>query len=73
MYKDPRAPGPPWGLRGVHYDLLSRGGDGWVSGDAEEAEGESSNGEFTRKLYFQPERTYEMGMGTDMLSVYVRK
>lgn len=73
MYKNPKAQGPPWGLKGVHWDLLSRGGDGWVDGNAREVEGESAKGEFTRKLYYQPERTYDMGMGTDMLSVYIRK
>jgi hypothetical protein len=72
MYKDPKLPGPPWGLKGVHWDLLSRGGDGLAAGDAGEESG-SSNGQFTRELYIKPERTYEMGKGTDMLSVYVRK
>lgn len=72
MYKDPKLPGPPWGMKGVHWDLLSRGRDGLVAGDAGE-EPESSNGEFTRELYIKPERTYEIGKGTDMLSVYVRK
>lgn len=23
MYKDRKLPGPPWGLNGVHYDLLN--------------------------------------------------
>lgn len=74
MYKDPKLPGPPWGLNGVHWNLLSRGGDGLVTSDGDEAENEKlSEGQFTRKLYIKPERTYEMGKGTDMLSVYVRK
>lgn len=73
MYKDPKAQGPPWGLKGVHWDLLSAGGDGLVGDGAGEVERESTDGEFTRKLYFQPERTYEVGKGTDMVSVYVRK
>lgn len=70
MYKDPTLPGPPWGLKGVHWDLLARGGDGLVSGESGE---EGSDGMFTREIYMQPERTYEMGKGTDMVSVYVRK
>ncbi|RJE23296.1 Thiopurine S-methyltransferase TPMT [Aspergillus sclerotialis] len=74
MYKDPKLPGPPWGLNGVHWNLLSTGGDGLVTSDMEEAEREKlSEGQFTRKVYIKPERTYEMGKGTDMLSVYVRK
>lgn len=74
MYKDLKVHGPPWGLNGVHWNLLSRGGDGLITGDAGEAEAEElPEGQFTRKLYIKPERTYEMGNGTDMLSVYVRK
>ncbi|KAL2843194.1 S-adenosyl-L-methionine-dependent methyltransferase [Aspergillus pseudodeflectus] len=59
MYKDPGLPGPPWGVNGVHWELL--------------AGGDSGTGAFTRKLYVQPERTYEVGKGTDMISVYERK
>ncbi|KAL5360732.1 S-adenosyl-L-methionine-dependent methyltransferase [Aspergillus floccosus] len=71
MYKDPILPGPPWGLNGVHWDLLARGGDGIVTDKGDRSE--VSQGSFVRKLYIQPERTYDMGKGTDMLSVYVRK
>lgn len=71
MYKDPKLPGPPWGLNGVHWDLLERGGDGLVTnGEGTGAEGQ---GLFSRILYVQPERTHEAGQGTDMLSVYRRK
>ncbi|KAL3265158.1 hypothetical protein ABHI18_000063 [Aspergillus niger] len=28
LYKDPALLGPPWGLQGVYWDLLVRGGDG---------------------------------------------
>lgn len=59
MYKDPKLPGPPWGVNGVHWELLA-GGDG-------------GNGMFTRRVYYKPERTYEVGKGTDMISVYERK
>lgn len=71
MYKDRKLPGPPWGLNGVHYDLLERGGDGLVSND--EATGTEGLGSFSRIVYVQPERTHEAGKGTDMLSVYQRK
>ncbi|KAL5343823.1 S-adenosyl-L-methionine-dependent methyltransferase [Aspergillus crustosus] len=59
MYKDPALPGPPWGLNGVHWEIL--------------AGGDSGKGEFTREVYYQPERTFEVGKGTDMISVYRRK
>lgn len=59
MYKDPLLPGPPWGVNGVYWDVLSSyGGRG--------------SGKFTRKLYMRPARTHEIGMGTDMISAYMR-
>lgn len=74
MYKDPKLPGPPWGLKGVHWDLLAEGGSGDV-GARGEGEGGSSGekGEFRRILYVKPARSYESGRGMDMLSVYERK
>lgn len=71
MYKDRKIPGPPWGLNGVHWDLLERGGDGLVTN--EEATGVDGQGSFSRILYVKPERTHEAGQGTDMLSVYRKK
>ncbi|KAL4987122.1 S-adenosyl-L-methionine-dependent methyltransferase [Aspergillus falconensis] len=59
MYKDPTLPGPPWGVNGVHWELL--------------AGGDAGQGEFNRRAYVQPERTFEVGRGTDMISVYQRK
>ncbi|KAL4910300.1 hypothetical protein BDW74DRAFT_173758 [Aspergillus multicolor] len=59
MYKDPALPGPPWGVNGVHWELLA-GGDAGI-------------GRFTRRVYLKPERTFEVGRGTDMLSVWERK
>ncbi|KAI9375377.1 S-adenosyl-L-methionine-dependent methyltransferase [Aspergillus egyptiacus] len=55
MYKDPELPGPPWGVNGVHLELL--GGEG---------------GRFRRVVYLKPERTFEVGKGTDWISVYER-
>lgn len=77
LYKDPKLPGPPWGLRGVYWNLLAQGGNGLVE-DSMETEGLDSTespgeGQFTRILYFKPQRSYEIGRGTDMMSVYVRK
>ncbi|CAN6674995.1 hypothetical protein TRVA0_077S00166 [Trichomonascus vanleenenianus] len=71
MYKDLSAEGPPWGLNGVHWDLLASGRDG-ILHTRKEAD-ESENGRFKRIVYFKPERTHEMGQGTDMLSVWTKK
>lgn len=78
LYKDPSLPGPPWGLKGVHWNLLSQGSDGVVRGNVgedgkEEATKEYENGAFRRILYIKPARSYEAGKGTDMLSVNQRK
>lgn len=73
LYKDPKLPGPPWGLKGVHWNLLAKGGNGLVLMDPVSAtpdESASEEGLFERILYLQPERTFEIGQGTDMLSVW---
>ena len=76
MYKNPSLPGPPWGLKGVHWDLLARGGDG-ICNIAEEEEDDTEaaklKGQFRRAQYFRPTRSYPSGKGTDLLSIYVRK
>ena len=69
LFKDPKMPGPPWGLRGVHWDLLAEGGDGIVGEDVKREE----KGVFERLLYLKPERSYANGKGTDMLSVWIKK
>ncbi|KAJ5090757.1 hypothetical protein N7532_009441 [Penicillium argentinense] len=77
LYKDPKLPGPPWGLKGVHWNLLSEGGDGIITNDVgddgKEAHSIRSDGNFCRVLYVRPERSYNAGKGTDMLSIYERK
>ncbi|QRD81434.1 hypothetical protein F9C07_2054151 [Aspergillus flavus] len=70
MYKDPTQPGPPWGLNGVHWDLLARGGDG-IKNIGEEAEVEEVDqlpGRFRRLQYHKPARSYDAGRGADMLN-----
>ncbi|RAH54691.1 thiopurine S-methyltransferase family protein [Aspergillus piperis CBS 112811] len=75
MYKETSLPGPPWGLKGVHWDLLARGGDG-IRNIAEEEEDNAKaaklKGQFRRAQYFKPTRSYPSGKGTDMLSIYVK-
>ncbi|KAK4169857.1 putative thiol methyltransferase 2 [Cladorrhinum sp. PSN259] len=68
LYKDLMAPGPPWGLQGVYWDLLAEGGDGKMSGPITATNG--GRGPFERVTYIKPPRSYEMGRGTDMLSVW---
>lgn len=68
LYKDLTAPGPPWGLKGVYWDILAEGGDGKMDGSAKAANGEP--GPFQRVVYIKPPRSYETGRGTDMLSVW---
>lgn len=78
LYKDPKLPGPPWGLKGVHWNLLAQGGNGVITGavgdDGKEIDAsEAESGEFRRIAYVKPARSYEVAKGTDMLSVYERK
>lgn len=71
LYKDPRLPGPPWGLKDVHWNLLAEGGNGLINPETGIPEGKTSKeGKFERILYLKPERTFEIGQGTDMLSVW---
>ncbi|KAI2629222.1 S-adenosyl-L-methionine-dependent methyltransferase [Hypomontagnella submonticulosa] len=72
LYKDLKAPGPPWGLKGVHSNILAEGGNGIIN---EESEGKTGQlqGRFERVAYFKPPRTHEVGMGTDMMSIWKLK
>lgn len=68
LYKDLKLPGPPWGLKGVHWNLLAEGGDGMIE-ESQQKE-EDGSGAFKRLAYIKPERTYEVSQGTDRLSVW---
>jgi hypothetical protein len=68
MYKDVKAIGPPWGLNGVHWNVLAAGKDGIV--DKVEEESGEGNGPFKRVLRFKPPRSYDAGRGADMISVW---
>lgn len=72
MYKDPAIQGPPWGLKGAHWDLLALGNDG-ILHSRTNTTSNKHNGKFTRVAYIKPERTYKVGQGTDMLSIYTLK
>lgn len=76
LYKDVEAIGPPWGLKGVYWNLLAKGGDGILKNESSgEGDDDTSelNGKFTRVMYYKPTRSYESGKGTDMISVWRRK
>ena len=75
LYKDLQATGPPWGLKGVYWNLLVEGGDGIISSPCEESSeaAETGKGPFERLVYHKPQRTYDAGRGTDMLSVWSLK
>lgn len=78
MYKDLKLPGPPWGIKGVHWNLLAEGEDGDVTeevgDDGKEINSDQTDhGDFHRISRIKPSRSYEQGKGTDMLSMYIRK
>ncbi|KAL0930609.1 thiopurine s-methyltransferase family protein [Colletotrichum truncatum] len=64
------APGPPWGLQGVYWDLLAEGGNGVLTND--EPKIKDKDRLFQRVAYFRPERSHSFDKGTDMMSVWTR-
>lgn len=70
LYKGLTLPGPPWGLKGVYWNLLAVGGDGIIHEPGEEEEIGKEGGPFRRALYFKPPKSYDIGKGTDMMSVW---
>ncbi|CAH0053877.1 unnamed protein product [Clonostachys solani] len=68
LYKDLALPGPPWGLKGVYWNLLAVGGDGIIDRPCEEDA--DQEGPFRRLVYFKPPVSYENGKGTDLVSVW---
>ncbi|OTB18792.1 hypothetical protein K445DRAFT_307680 [Daldinia sp. EC12] len=71
LYKDLRASGPPWGLKGVYWNLLAQGGDGIIKKPVQE--NDTDGGLFERVAYISPPRSHEIGKGTDMISVWAPK
>jgi len=76
-YKSPSAGGPPWAVRPVDYvAYLSKPGEevqydqeGFVTGCEEETPERNENG-LVRVAHFQPQRTHELGKGTDWISAW---
>lgn len=72
LWKDLSAEGPPYGLKGVYWNLLAEGGDGMVA-QHNEGNGAAGKGDFERMQYFRPPRTFKQGKESDMVSVWRRK
>lgn len=73
LFKEPGEPGPPWPLRGVHWNLLAEGGDGMAcagSPEEEEEGADTSGGAFVRAERYKPSRSYAQGRDTDMISAW---
>lgn len=80
-YKDPKDGGPPWALPPEVYEAhLSKPGqeipydeDGRpVMERKEDGELVLGEGALERVAHFKPERTFEIGRGTDWISVWRR-
>ncbi|KAI1808217.1 S-adenosyl-L-methionine-dependent methyltransferase [Daldinia bambusicola] len=70
LYKNLKALGPPWGVKGVYWNTLAEGGDGIIYESSIEEDDGDLEGPFRRVDYFKPARSYECGKGTDMFSVW---
>ncbi|KAG8625305.1 hypothetical protein KVT40_007056 [Elsinoe batatas] len=76
-YKEPSTAGPPWAVRPVEYvGYLSKPGekleydsDGFVKGIDEENPSRSEKG-LIRVAHYQPDRTHEIGKGTDWVAIW---
>lgn len=74
-YKDPASGGPPWALPpDVYVAHLGHPGEDIPydeSGKVKIDESKPvSSGGFTRAAHWQPERTHEVGKGTDWVSIW---
>ncbi|KAF3219634.1 hypothetical protein TWF106_007057 [Orbilia oligospora] len=72
LWKDYQSAGPPWGLDGVYWNLLAEGKDGILTSAPAFAteDGTDLKGPFTRPVYYKPDRSYDQGRGTDMMSIW---
>jgi hypothetical protein len=73
MFKPLKAPGPPWGLKDVHWNLLADGGDGLVDASGNLVGSGQEQGVFERVVYWHPPESFERGRGEDMISVWKLK
>ncbi|KAI8941041.1 hypothetical protein NX059_002285 [Plenodomus lindquistii] len=73
MWKPLKAPGPPWGLKGVHENLLADGGTGTIDGTGQLTRGSPGKGALERITYWSPPESFEQSRGEDMISVWKLK
>lgn len=70
MWKPLTAPGPPWGLNGVHWTILAEGGTGVVDDAGVPSKPNGEVGAFERVIYWKPPVSFEQSRGEDMISVW---
>lgn len=70
MWKPLTAQGPPWGLNGVHWNILAEGGTGVVddAGSLSKPNGEA--GACERVAYWKPPTSFEQSRKEDMISIW---
>lgn len=70
MWKPLTAPGPPWGLNGVHWNILAEGGTGVVDDAGSLGKPNGEAGACERVVYWKPPMSFEQSRGEDMISVW---
>lgn len=70
MWKPLKAQGPPWGLNGVHWNILAEGSDGIVDETGRLQSSSDDTGLFERTVYWKPPVSFEQSRGEDMISVW---
>lgn len=73
VWKPLKAQGPPWGLNGVHWNLLADGADGTVDEAGNVVGVGQETGSFERVVYWKPPESFEQSRGEDMISVWKLK
>lgn len=79
LWKSLDVAGPPWGLKGVYWDLLVGGRCGRISDVHLHTAERGEKAEYVqpvawdRTLYIKPRESYPQGRGQDMLSVWKMK
>lgn len=58
LWKDLKLPGPPWGLKGVYWDLLVCG-DGLIQDRKQQKTAQAENALFVLELYIKPSKSFK--------------
>ncbi|KAG9196461.1 hypothetical protein G6011_01582 [Alternaria panax] len=70
MWKPLKDQGPPWGLNGVHWNLLADGANGLFDESGNLLGNDQEEGSFERVVYWKPPFSFKQSRGDDMLSVW---